>query len=336
MDNKLAAFNEQVNHTRYRGQRAGHYESFFVRANHPTRPLAFWIRYTIFSPKDRPENALGELWAVFFDGESNRHAVLKQEFPLLDCEFDNSSFRVRIGSATLGPHALEGTLNGKANTLAWRLAYDGDSPPLLLLPRNLYEGGFPAAKSLVSLPLARFNGTLTVDGEMINIADWVGSQNHNWGTRHTDLYAWGQVAGFDDHPESFLEVATARLRLGPFWTPPITPLVLRHRGQEYALTRLAQTIRARGTFRYFTWEFRSTTDAVDIAGQISAPAQSFVGLNYYNPLGGSKHCLNTKIADCTLSVWDKATGATEVLQAAHRAAFEILTDDRKHGIAIAA
>jgi hypothetical protein len=43
----------------------------------------------------------------------------------------------------------------------------------------------------------------------------VGSQNHNWGSRHTDHYAWGQVAGFDDDPDAFLELSTARVRVGP-------------------------------------------------------------------------------------------------------------------------
>ena len=51
------------------GQTTGHYESFFLRANHPSLPLAFWIRYTIFSPQGQPEKAIGELWAVYFDGE---------------------------------------------------------------------------------------------------------------------------------------------------------------------------------------------------------------------------------------------------------------------------
>ena len=51
---------------------AGHYESWFQRANHPERPLAFWIRYTIFSPKGRPADAFGEIWAIFFDGERGR------------------------------------------------------------------------------------------------------------------------------------------------------------------------------------------------------------------------------------------------------------------------
>lgn len=60
-----ASLVQSANWTRYQpGQRAGHYESFFQRANHPTRPLAFWIRYTIFSPAGQPEAALGELWAI--------------------------------------------------------------------------------------------------------------------------------------------------------------------------------------------------------------------------------------------------------------------------------
>ncbi len=36
------------------GDAGGHYESYFQRANHPSRPLAFWIRYTVFSPAGRP------------------------------------------------------------------------------------------------------------------------------------------------------------------------------------------------------------------------------------------------------------------------------------------
>src|SRR5262249_36397020 len=80
---------EEVNHTMYRpGTPRGHYESFFLRANHPTRPLAFWIRYTIFSPRGAPERALGELWAIYFDGEARRHAVAKREVPFASCRFD--------------------------------------------------------------------------------------------------------------------------------------------------------------------------------------------------------------------------------------------------------
>jgi len=41
----LSNYEKQVNFTRYQpGQKAGHYESFFQRANHPACPIAFWHR----------------------------------------------------------------------------------------------------------------------------------------------------------------------------------------------------------------------------------------------------------------------------------------------------
>ena len=336
MQNDLPVFYRQVNHTRFQNQKQGHYESFFLRANHPTRPLAFWIRYTLFSPKDSPEKNIGELWATFFNGETNQHTVVKQEYPLTDCFFDTTGFNVQIGNAKLSPNYFQGSIKDKRDNLQWDMTFKGNSSPILLLPLNLYKGKFPAAKSVASLPLAHFNGTLSINGETINVAGWIGSQNHNWGIRHTDLYAWGQVAGFDSHPESFLEAATAKLRLGPFWTPPITLLVLRHRQKEFAITKLSQGIRAQGKFNYFTWQFKSKNKDVEIEGQISAPSHAFIGLNYYNPPGGNKHCINSKIAACKLSFKDKATGKAEILETKHRAAFEILTSDQIHGITIAA
>ena len=72
----------------------------------------------------------------------------------------------------------------------------------------------------------------------------------------------------------------------------------------------------------------------DAAGRISAPKDAFVGLIYYNPPGGIKHCLNSKLASCEVTVTDKVSGRQEPLTAKQRAALEILTDDLTHGVAI--
>ncbi len=336
MSEKQKAFLAQVNLARYHGQPQGYYESFFQRANHPTRPLAFWIRYTLFSPQAHPEHARGELWAIFFNGETGQHLAVKQEFPFSECLFSTLEFQVQIGDARLDARRLRGAAQAYGRTIAWELSCSGTVDPLLLLPPRLYATRLPAAKSLVGLPLARYQGKLFLNGETIEVTDWTGSQNHNWGVRHTDRYAWGQVAGFETHPDSFLEVATAQLRLGPVWTPPITPLVLRHRGREYALNGLLQSIRASGAVDYFTWHFKSATAQTEIEGMISAPVRAFVGLQYDNPPGGVKQCLNTKIAACRVQIRDLASGLQETLETGYRAAFEILTDDRAHGIPISA
>src|SRR5215469_13608475 len=224
MDAALAEFLPHINDTRYRAQASGHYESFFQRANHPSRPLAFWIRYTLFSPKQHPEAAVGELWAIYFNGETDHHVAVKQVVPLADCAFSPSTFQVQIAEARL----------------------------------------------------ATYQGTLVVNGETVEVDDWIGSQNHNWGSKHTDHYAWGQVAGFDTHPDSFLEVATARLKVGQVWLPPLTLLVLQHAGTTWALNSLLQSWQAQGVVDIGHWSFRSHTRDIEIAGTITAPHTAFV------------------------------------------------------------
>jgi hypothetical protein len=337
MNRALQIAREQANLTRYRlGQSAGHYESFFQRANHPTRPLAFWIRYTLFSPAKRPADAVGELWAIYFDGERTQHVAVKSVVPFSQCEFSQSNFSVAVADARLDADHLAGTAASGGHAIAWDLTYRGDAPPLFLLPLRLYRASLPRAKSLVGLPLATYDGVLTVDGKAIAVDGWVGSQNHNWGSRHTDQYAWGQVAGFDAHPDSFLEVATARLRIGPFWTPRMTPIVVRHRGREFRLNRLGQTLRTTASLRDFHWSFVAESNEVRLEGAIEGARANFVGLRYDNPPGGAKICLNSKIAACELQLTTRDSGARETLVTRQRAAFEILTDDTTHGIDVRA
>jgi hypothetical protein len=319
---------DTCNHARWRpGLAGGHYESSWLRANHPSRPLAFWIRYTLFSPRGRPQDAIGELWCIWSDGETRTLTAVKREVPMAECRFAGDRFDIAVADARLEQGALAGWAQAAGNRIEWDLHYGGGAAPLFHLPQALYDKPLPKAKSLVGLPLAVFNGQLRVNGEVMRVDRWVGSQNHNWGSQHTDHYAYGQVAGFDNAPDSFLEIATARIRLGPLWTPWMTPLVLRHDGREYALNGLGRALRNRGRFGYFDWHFTAKDDAVRIAGRIHAPREFFVGLRYYNPPGADKCCLNSKLAACELTLADKRSGRTQTLTTAHRAAFEILSDD---------
>lgn len=273
---------------------------------------------------------------MYFNGETSQHVVVKYKMPLQQCTFRSSAFFVQIGEAQLQPGQLSGTGRMREDTIAWDLTYSSNEKPLFLLPSQYYQTKLPAAKSLVGVPLATYTGSLVINGETVKVDKWTGSQNHNWGSKHTDRYAWGQVAGFDTSPESFLEIATVRLKMGPIWTPSLTLLVLRHEGEEFALNSLPQSLRAQGRFDYFTWDFRSKTRDVAVQGTISAPRAAFVGLRYANPPGGEKYCLNTKLASCELRLKRKHKPTEELLLAQNRAAFEILTEDASHGIQIRA
>jgi hypothetical protein len=320
---------EQWNAARYRpGLTTGHYESWFQRANDPTGQRAFWIRYTIFAPRDRPADTVGELWAIYFQrgatpDAATRIVAVKQVHPIGACTFAPDRLAVAIGDARLDDRALTGAASAHHHTIAWDLTYGGGSEPLLVLPERLYAAPIPKAKVLVGQPLARFTGTLTVDGAPVSIADWVGSQNHNWGSKHTDRYAWGQVAGFDEAPDAFLECSTARLKLGPLWTPRMSPVVLRLGGETLRWNSLPRALRARGAYTTTRWTLDTTGPDGDLSVTMSAAPTDFVALRYDNPPGGAKVCLNSKVAHCSVTL--RRNDRTTTLHSS-RAAFEILDD----------
>jgi hypothetical protein len=305
--------------------RGGHYESWFVRANHPREPRAFWIRYTLFIPAQDEAPRLGEVWAVYFDGAHAHPIAAQEDIDWAQCHVQPDCLNVQLGESMLRPGEAQGHAQGSRHRLEWQLHYSGGAEPLLLLPAPWYERSFPKAKALVSRPLARFNGHLVVDGERIAIDDWIGSENHNWGERHTDSYAWGQVCGFDNDANAFLECASARLKLGPFWSPTMTLAVLRYENRIFAFNRVERSWRQKANYVPGHWTFACSGRAERLHVEISARAQDIVALRYRNPPGGIKTCLNSKLASCELLL-ERPSQPPVQLRSAARGAFEILTD----------
>ena len=316
----MRSYSEPVDGNAYRGATTtgGHYESYFVRGNHPTRPLAVWVRYTSFRAGDGSVDQ-GEVWATWFDGERDLVVTAYRAYDAGTCTFGGDPLDVRIGEARL----TEGSLTGAVDRLAWELTYT-PSPPILLFPEGFYDKPFPKAKQLTVSPASRLSGSVTVDGEAVSLTDWPGAQSHNWGSQHTDLYAWGQVCGFDGDPDAYLECGSARLRIGvPL--PMLSPVVLRLDGRDHLLNGPVHWLRNRATFGDWRWELRARGDDLRLRVRFAAPPERFARLSYRNPPGGEKTCLNSKLATCEVVV-EQSGRAARTLRSANRAAFEVLGD----------
>lgn len=262
-------------------------------------------------------------------------ASVKQTVPFSACSFSRTKLDVQIGQARLDGACLQGMAASEDTQFSWNLAYRGESPPSFLLPLEFYSRGFPKAKVLTGIPLADYTGCINLNGKEISVDGWRGSQNHNWGPRHTDRYAWGQVAGFDGNLDAFLECSTARLRFGPVWTPWFTNLVLRIPGREFHLNSLTQSLRNRARYRCFDWTITSSAGPVTAIVTFTARSDMFVGLGYDDPPGGKRTCLNTKLAACSVQIIESGKQAI-ALSTSNRAAFEILTTTESHGLELSA
>ena len=206
-----------------------YYESRYIRANHPDRARAVWLRSTLLLPT--PGEPVADVWVMLFDPDGKGNRALKQPYPIGQADYRSDPWSARIADTTIDDVSACGSVTGATWDL--RISPGGESAVKLLTDRA-YRARFPTAKTQVRHPLARFDGTVTFGDTRFELDGWAGSVNHNWGRRHTPAYAFGQVCGFDGESQSSLEIVTARAALGPLRLPAATLFVLRHGGREFA------------------------------------------------------------------------------------------------------
>jgi hypothetical protein len=315
-------------------QESPHYESWSLRANHPSEPRALWLRYTVHAPATFGDRE-GELWAVVFDGGTGAHVAVRSEVPLARTRYSPLGLHVTIGEATLEDGEAQGHAHHGGRSIRWHLGWEGGGEPLFLLPDSLYRAPLPPAKSIVPRPLVSLRGSLEVDGHVLHVDGWRGAQGHDWGRRYADAYARGQVAGFDGADDVFLEVESTRLRAGPLRTPPLSVLVVREGERETRLCRVSTAARARSRFAPFSWQLESREGGVRARARFEAPRDAFVALRYLDPSGGCKLCLGSRIARCELEL-ERRGEPTRTYRTSHRAGFELLSDSDTGGLDVRA
>jgi hypothetical protein len=311
-----------------------YYESRYVRANDPDRARALWLRSTLLLPTAGVPVA--DAWVMVFDPDGSGNRALRQPHPIDESDYQYDSWTARIGATSIDDWSARGSATAGGRSARWdlRIAPSAAAPVKLLTERG-YKAKFPTAKTMVRDPLARFDGSVEVDDACVGVDGWIGSVNHNWGRRHTPAYAFGQVCGFDEAPESTLEIVTAHAAIGPVSLPAATLLVLRHDGREVAVRSVLATRHTHGEYRPFSWSFGARVNGMTVDGEITAQPGDVIGLTYTDTDGESKYCYNSALATCRIRLSGSGIAATE-LTATRRAMFEILTDTRAASVPLLA
>ena len=314
--------------------KAPYYESRFLRANNPDRPQALWLRQTLLLPT--AGDSVADVWVMLFDPDGVGNRALKEPYPIEAADYQYDSWVARIGAATVDDRSAQGVVTGGNRSARWDLRITpGAEDAVKLLTERGYKARFPTAKTMVRHPLAQFDGQLELDDVRIVVDGWTGSVNHNWGRRHTPAYAFGQVCGFDDAPDSSLEIVTANSAVGPLTLPAATLFVLRHAGRELAVRSVPATRHTRGEYRPFAWSFAARLGDLTLDGEIAAKTGDVIGLTYTDTDGDSKYCYNSALATCRIQLAGSGFGRTR-LTATRRAMFEILTDTRHEAVPLLA
>lgn len=311
--------------------KAGHYESFYVKACRPGGGQGIWIRHTVHKRPGAEPNA--SIWFVLFDREASGPRATKVTVPAAELSSPAGSW-IRVDRAEIGPGRASGTLATDALRASWELTFSGDAEPCRYLPADwLYEAPVPRTKFVAPYPDARFDGRLEIDGEEIELRGWPGMIGHNWGSEHAARWVWLEGTGFEGRSGTYFDAGAARVAIGRRTTPwlPSGNLVLD--GEVHRLGGLGKIRAASIEPRPTECAFVLPGKDVVVRGRVSAPQKDFVGWIYADPKGPEHNTLNCSVSDLELTV-ERAGREPERLTLAAGAAYEFGLPETDHGIPI--
>jgi hypothetical protein len=312
-------------------RKAGHYESFYIKASRPDGGLGVWIRHTVHKrPRSEPTAAL---WFTLFDAEADGPTAAKATYPATELSAGDGAY-IRIDGAVLEPGRARGEIRVEGLEASWELTFTDEAEPLRHLPYGwMYRAPLPRTKFLSPYPNARYSGLLRVRDREIELEGWPGMIGHNWGAEHAERWTWVQGAGLGGSDRTYFDLAAGKIKLGPWTTPWVANGLLVLDGEELrlgGLDRVRHTeIRDRPTGCEFTLPGRDLT----VSGRVSAEAKDFVAWRYADPDGGEHNTLNCSIADLELTL-ERPGRAPQRLETRGGAAYEIGMKETDHGIPV--
>jgi hypothetical protein len=311
--------------------KAGHYESFYVKACRPGGGQGIWIRHTVHKRPGAEPNA--SIWFVFFDREAEAPRATKVTVPAAQLSAPAGSW-IEVDGAEVGPGRAAGGVDTDAVKASWELTFSGDAEPCKYLPSDrLYETRLPKTKFVAPFPNARFDGRLEIAGETIEIGDWPGMIGHNWGSEHAERWVWLEGTGFEGSPDTYFDAGAARIKLGPWTTPWVPSGMLMLDGRAHRLGGFGQIRDARIEESAGECSFVLPGKDIVVRGKVSAPKKDFVGWIYADPKGPEHNTINCSVADLELTVERPAQPALNLSLPAG-GAYELGMREADHGIPI--
>src|SRR3954466_366343 len=301
------------------------YESWYLKASHPTEPLGVWIRYTTHQKPDGPER--GCVWFRLLGGWGPQAAKVAPGPEALSR--GNGAF-IRIGDAEFA----DGRVQGSALDASWDLTFDHSEPELRHLPREwMYKAPIPRTKLTSPFPAARFSGRVAFGDRSVELDDWAGMVGHNWGAEHAERWIWLHGSNFEGRgPDTWLDAAIGRIKVGPWTTPWIANGVLSLDGVRHPIGGIEKVRATKIGEHADHCTLTLPGKDLSIRGEVHAPRERFVGWVYADPDGSEHNTVNCSIAQLTLDV--AGTSARARLETPHGAAYELGMREKDHGMLI--
>lgn len=299
------------NLTVFDGKKRGFYEVYYLKVNLLRAGKAFWIRYTIHSPRQASQPISASVWALVFDADGGNHLAFKQDFPWEACQVRRDRPRLSIKDNFIAHTGCYGRIEQEGHQMEWTLEWNPNVKSHRYFPSSLFYV-LPVPKTKVVCPNMDIylHGRVVLDGEAIEFDGEPGQQNHIWGSEHAKTWAWTHCNSFVRHPLATMEAIQAQPRSGP----GACLFYFEQEGRRFELTRWMDLLRNRMTYTPEGASFAGQIGDRRFEGTVKVAKEDVIGVTYHDPSGEKLYCYHTELADAEVVVCHKKGKRFEPLE----------------------
>lgn len=282
----------------------GHYEVHYLTFTDRATGWGLWIRQTMRSPAENGGPAECHVWFLAMHPDGRRFARKTTHGPE-QLTWSDDPFVLRCGPAELTDHGMTGDLGDASWSLRWDPRLPGVEPvhPFLRHAR--------IARTVFTVPHVDVlvQGSVSFDGEAIEVRDAKGGQAHLWGSKHAQRWAWTHCNDFDGVDDTYWEGVSVLVPRFGRTIGPSTPVAARIHGEDLRSIGPLDISRNASAFGLTSWDCTATDGARRVVAEIRAPEGTLVGVTYTDPDGEKAYCYNSEVASMTLHVEHRARRA---------------------------
>jgi hypothetical protein len=283
------------------------YEVWFMTFTDPASGQGFWIRSTITNPTEANAQPRPAVWFARFDpSDPDRTFGVHRRGASSTAEPVGEDFEVRIDGSLMGSGVADGQIEGGGHAVAWSLAWPIGPDTYRLLPDWMYRRGAAPTRPYSPNVQTHVSGSITIDGERLDIHEAPGQQGHLIGKRHAERWAWAQCGDFED-AKGVVHGITAQSRRSRFTTPFVTSVGVLWDGRWIRMTKSSR----RRDFGLGSWKIDVGNRRYRLTGRVEAPARDLIRARYEDPDGTPRFCHNSEIASSRLVLFERTAGAFE-------------------------
>jgi hypothetical protein len=173
----------------------------------------------------------------------------------------------------------------------------GDAP-LYTFPKRAWEREVLPGAQIVAVPNARFEGTVEVGDQRLDLLDAVGNVARIYG--HGNARRWGWLHADLGGGDVLEVVAGAPHRRGLGWVPPVPMVQLRVDGRDWPRQPLTAAPMFRARLGLPHWRVRGTLGRVRLRVEVDIPPDRAVAVPYKDPDGAPATCTNSEVANAEI------------------------------------